>query len=177
MRLFIPLANGFEDIEVITVVDVMRRAGIAIDIVGVPSTFLTSESGVRLTADKKFTDINPDDYDGIILAGGERNVNALINYMPLLAAIEKFNRKKKLLAAICAAPTILAKIGVLQDRKATVYPGLEKSIPYPRGDKVVVDGKIITSQGPGTAIEFALSIVEALVGKGKAAAIRNSLVA
>ena len=110
------------------------------------------------------------------MVGSGRSILALAK-TPTNLGITKFNRKKKLLAAICAAPTILAKMGVLQDRKATVYPGLEKSIPYPRGDKVVVDGKIITSQGPGTAIEFALSIVEALVGKGKAGAIRNSLVA
>lgn len=174
-----PLANGFEDVEAMAVVDVLRRAGISIDIVGVPSTFLTSEFGVRLTADKKFTDINVDDYDGLVLAGGEENVNALSNYLPLLAAIERFNRKKKLLAAICSAPLILAKVGVLQERRATVHPGrgLEKSLPYPRGDRVVVDGHVITSQGPGTAIEFALKIVEVLAGKGKASAVKSSMVA
>jgi 4-methyl-5(b-hydroxyethyl)-thiazole monophosphate biosynthesis len=171
------MANGFEETEAVATVDVLRRAGIQVDIVGVPSTFLTSKNGIRLTADKKFDDVNLDDYDGIIVPGGEGNVNALINYLPLLAAIEKFNSKKKLVAAICAAPLILAKLGLLRDKKATIYPGLEKELSYPRPDKVVVDGNIITSQGPGTAIEFALKIVELLLGSVKAASLRKTLVA
>lgn len=177
MRLFIVLSNGFEDIEAFTVVDVLRRAGISIDTVGVPGTMITSKSGIRMTTDKKFSEINVEEYDGIVIPGGEENVKNLINYMPLLSAIERLNSKGKLIAAICAAPTILAKLGMLRDKRATVYPGLEKVLSYPRAEKVVVDGNIITSQGPGTAMDFALQIVEFLLGKEKALMLKRSLVA
>jgi 4-methyl-5(b-hydroxyethyl)-thiazole monophosphate biosynthesis len=177
MRLFIVLSNGFEDIEAFTVVDVLRRAGIAIDTVGIPGTMITSKSGIRITTDKKFSEINIDEYDGIVLPGGEENVKNLSNHLPLLSALERFNTKGKLIAAVCAAPTILAKLGMLKDKKATVYPGLEKVLSYPRPEKVVVDGNIITSQGPGTALEFALKIVEVLLGQNKALLLRKSLVA
>jgi 4-methyl-5(b-hydroxyethyl)-thiazole monophosphate biosynthesis len=171
------LSNGFEDIEAFTVIDVLRRADIAIDTVGVPGTMIISKSGVRITTDKKFSEVNPEDYDGIIIPGGEENVKNLSNYLPLLSAIEKLNAKGKLIAAICAAPTILAKLGLLRDKKATIYPGLEKVLSYPRGEKVVVDKNIITSQGPGTALEFALKIVEILAGTNKALSLRKALVA
>jgi len=177
MRLFIVLSNGFEDIEAFTVVDVLRRAGISIDTAGVPGTMISSKSGIRITTDKKFSEINVEEYDGIVIPGGEENVKNLINYMPLLSAIERLNSKGKLIAAICAAPTILAKLGMLRDKRATVYPGLEKVLSYPRAEKVVVDGNIITSQGPGTAMDFALQIVEFLLSKEKALMLKRSLVA
>jgi 4-methyl-5(b-hydroxyethyl)-thiazole monophosphate biosynthesis len=177
MRLFIPVAEGFEDIEVFTVVDVMRRAGISIDTVGVSGSVVTSSNGVRIMVDKKMLEIKAEDYDGIIIPGGGKAVDILKRTNSLLEIIKRLDSKQKLIAAICAAPTILAKLGVLEERKATVYPGLERELPKPRDDKVVVDKNIITSQGPGTAIEFALKIVEVLKGEGKANQIKNDLIA
>jgi len=177
MRLFIPVAEGFEDIEVFTVVDVMRRAGISIDTVGVSGSVVTSSNGVRIMVDKKMLEIKAEDYDGIIIPCGGKAVDILKRTNSLLEIIKRLDSKQKLIAAICAAPTILAKLGVLEERKATVYPGLERELPKPRDDKVVVDKNIITSQGPGTAIEFALKIVEVLKGEGKANQIKNDLIA
>lgn len=177
MRLFIPVAEGFEDIEVFTVVDVMRRAGIPIDTVGVSGSVVTSSSGVRIMVDRKMIEIKAEDYDGIIIPGGGKAVDILKRTNSLLDIIKRLDAKQKLIAAICAAPTILAKLGVLEERKATVYPGLERELPKPRDDKVVVDKNIITSQGPGTAIEFALKIVEFLKGEAKASQIRRDLIA
>jgi 4-methyl-5(b-hydroxyethyl)-thiazole monophosphate biosynthesis len=94
----------------------------------------------------------------------------------ILDAIQKYHGSKKTLAAICAAPCILAKAGVLADKRATVYPGMEREIPRPRSDKVVADGHIITSQGPGTAVDFALKIVEMVEGKERVAKIKKDIV-
>ena len=177
MRLFIPVAEGFEDIEVFSVIDVMRRAGIPIDTVGVSGSVVTSCSGVRVMVDRKMMEIKAEDYDGVIIPGGSKAVDILKRTNSLLEIIKKLDNKQKLVAAICAAPTILAKLGILEERKATVYPGLERELPKPRDDKVIVDKNIITSQGPGTAIEFSLKIVEFLKGEAKAEQIRRDLIA
>jgi 4-methyl-5(b-hydroxyethyl)-thiazole monophosphate biosynthesis len=87
------------------------------------------------------------------------------------------NEKGKLIAAICAAPSVLAKFHVLDNKRATIYPGMEKELPYPRDERVVIDDNIITSQGPGTAMEFALAIVEKLLGREKAWELKEQLVA
>jgi len=177
MRLMIALADGFEDIEAIAVIDILRRAGIMIDTVGIPSTSVMSKSGVRIMTDKKLNEINIDDYDGIILPGGIKGVENLSKTALLLEMIKRADARGKLIAAICAAPSILAKAGVLEGKKATIYPGMERELPYPRGDRVVVDGNVITSQGPGTAIEFALAIVEKLKGRGKALEVKEQVLA
>jgi len=156
---------------------VIRRAGIPIDTVGVSGSVVTSSSGVRIMVDRKMIEIKAEDYDGIIIPGGGKAVDILKRTNSLLDIIKRLDAKQKLIAAICAAPTILAKLGVLEERKATVYPGLERELPKPRDDKVVVDKNIITSQGPGTAIEFALKIVEFLKGEAKASQIRRDLIA
>jgi 4-methyl-5(b-hydroxyethyl)-thiazole monophosphate biosynthesis len=91
--------------------------------------------------------------------------------------VKEMNSRGKLVAAICGASSILASAGVLDNRRATIYPGMERELPYPREDRVVVDGNVVTSQGPGTAMEFALKIVEVLAGASRADAIRKSLVA
>jgi len=177
MKILVVMSNGFEEIEAITVVDVLRRAGIQVDVVGIPSTLITGKNGVRIIADKKFSDINPEDYEGLVIPGGMANVNTLIEYLPLLSLVERFNQQRKIIAAICAAPRILAKLGLLRDKKATIYPGLERNLSYPRPEKVVVDGNIVTSQGPGTAIEFSLKLVEILSSKQKSEEIRKEIVA
>lgn len=176
MRVMVAFADGFEEIEALTVVDVLRRVGIAVDMVGVVGSVITGAHGVRMMADKKLRDIKAEEYDGIVLPGGSPGYINLGRSSALLEIVKKMNAKGKLVAAICAAPSVLAKAGILENKKATIYPGMEKEIPYPRGDKVVVDGNVITSQGPGTALEFALRIVEALAGKEKALALRKALV-
>lgn len=177
MKLFIPLADGFEDIETVAVIDILRRAGVAIDTIGIPGTVVTSRSGIRISVEKRMVELKPDEYDGIILSGGGKNVELLSRTSAITDAIKKLYVKGKMVAAICGAPSILAKIGILDDRRATIYPGLERELPKPRGEKVVVDGNVITSQAPGTAVEFALKIVEILKGRVNADQIRQDIVA
>jgi 4-methyl-5(b-hydroxyethyl)-thiazole monophosphate biosynthesis len=172
----VPLADGFEDIEALTVIDLFRRVGINVDTVGVIGTVITSKSNVRVMVDRKISDVRPDDYDAIVLPGGSQGVQNLGRSSKLVEILKDFNEKDKLIAAICAAPSILAKIGLLDNRKATIFPGMERELPRPRAEKVVVDGNIITSQSAGTAMEFAIVLVEKLVGRPKAAELRKNIV-
>ncbi|MEM5772798.1 MAG: DJ-1/PfpI family protein [Candidatus Aenigmatarchaeota archaeon] len=177
MRILVLLADGFEEIEAITVIDVLRRAGIEVDTVGITAGWVTGSHNVKVMADKKLSEIDVDRYDGIVLPGGSKGVANLMKSSKVKEFLEKMNEKNKLIAAICAAPSILAKYHLLDNKRATIYPGMERELPYPRDEKVVIDANVITSQGPGTAMEFALAIVEKLLGKEKAWELREQMVA
>jgi len=159
MRLIVPLAEGFEEIEAIAVIDVLRRANIKVDVVGIEDEIVAGRNGVKILCDKIITDVKPDDYDGIVLPGGNPGYKNLENSQQVINLIKAYNSRGKLIAAICASPTILEKIGVLEGKKATCYPTLKDKLKNYVDEKVVVDKNVITSQGPGTAIEFALEIV------------------
>ena len=176
MKVMVPLANGFEEIEALTVIDVLRRAAIQVDTIGVIGSVIESSHGVRVVVDKRLSQVNPDDYDAIILPGGKPGYLNLERSSHLMEMLKSFNNKNKLIGAICGAPLILAKHGFLDKKKATVYPGHEKELSYPRASKVVVDDNIITSQGPGTAMDFALKIVEKLSGLNEVQRLKRELV-
>jgi 4-methyl-5(b-hydroxyethyl)-thiazole monophosphate biosynthesis len=175
MNILVPLVNGFEEIEAISVVDVLRRAGFNVVIAGIPNTMLIGDSGLKMIADCKIDNISPEQFQAIVLPGGSGYAR-LGQSKKVMEMLRDFNQKNKLIAAICFSPVLLAKEGLLDNRRATVYPGKERELPKPRGERVVVDGNIITSQGPGTAMEFALKIVETLAGKPKAESLRKGLV-
>lgn len=176
MKVMVLFAEGFEEIEAMTVVDVLRRGGIQVDTVGVVGSVILSSHGVRVMMDKRLNEIVPDQYDAIILPGGSPGYINLGKSGKIIEIIKKFNSQNKLIAAICGAPSILAKEGLLDNKKATIYPGNERLLAYPRDGPVVVDGNIITSQGPGTAMEFALKIVEKLLGSNEVEKLRKELV-
>jgi 4-methyl-5(b-hydroxyethyl)-thiazole monophosphate biosynthesis len=176
MKVMIPLAEGFEEIEAMTVIDVLRRAGFQVDTIGIVGSVILSAHGIRVMVDKRLNEIAPDQYDAIILPGGSPGYINLGRSSKLIEIIKKFNGQNKLIAAICGAPSILAKEGLLDNKKATIYPGNEKLLAYPRDGPVVVDGNIITSQGPGTSMDFALKIVEKLSGPNEAEKLRKELV-
>ena len=176
MNVIVPLAEGFEEIEALSTVDVLRRAGLNVVTAGIPGTMITGSRNIKVVADKRIEDLNIDDFDAIVLPGGNPGYVNLGKSNTVLEAIRKFDSEKKLIAAICMAPTVLAKAGILEDRVATVYPGGERQLPRPRDGRVVVDEHIITSQGPGTTIEFALKIVETLLGQGKVDELKQQLV-
>jgi 4-methyl-5(b-hydroxyethyl)-thiazole monophosphate biosynthesis len=177
MKVMVPFANGFEEIEALAVVDLLRWAGIGVDMVGVVGSVITGARGVRVVMDKKINDVLLSNYDGIVLPGGDPGYANLNKSKAVIDSVKWFNDNEKLVAAICYSPMLLAKAGILDNRTATVYPGKEKEIPYPREDKVVVDGNIITSQAPGTAIDFALAIIEYFIGPEKAAKMKRTIVA
>ncbi len=176
-KVLVPLVDGFEDIEAVTIIDVLRRAGIEVETAGIKGSMVTSRMGVRVHAESRIIDMETLKHDGIVIPGGEEAVENLKKSERMKTIIRLLADNGKMIAAICAAPLLLAKLGILDDKKATVYPGLEKHLDRPRDDKVVIDGNIITSQGPGTAIDFSLSIVQYLVGKATATKIRKELLA
>ncbi|MCK4335711.1 MAG: DJ-1/PfpI family protein [Candidatus Aenigmarchaeota archaeon] len=175
-RVLIPLAEGFEEIEALATADVLRRADLEVVLAGIPGTIVKGRSGIKIVADTKIEDVNHKDFDCIVLPGGNPGYINLERSKKVFDIINDFNDQEKLIAAICAAPSILGKMGILDNRRATIYPGMEKDIPRPRSGKVVVDDHVITSEGPGTALDFALEIIKNLLGKGKANEVKKEIV-
>lgn len=176
-RVLIPLVDGFEEIETFTIVDVLRRAGIEAITAGLSGNIVQGAHGVKVYADDRMIDTNIDKFDAIVLPGGYPGYQNLMRSQAVNLALHEFAKKGKLIGAICGAPLVLAKAGLLKDRRATVYPGMEKELDMPRDDRVVIDKNIITSQGPGTAMEFAIALVRKLVGESKAEEVKKQLLA
>jgi len=173
------LADGCEEIEALTVVDLLYRAGIPVTTVSVSgSTFVTGSHKIRITADTCFHQLDIDSFDMLVLPGGMPGTANLAACAPLAEAVLRFSREGKQVAAICAAPTILAGLGLLEGKEATCYPGRE---PDMRGailthEAVAVSGNIITGRGMGCAIPFGLEIVAHYLGAGAAAALGENVV-
>lgn len=164
-KVAVMLADGFEEVEGLAVVDILRRGGvetIMTSIMGRPE--ITGSHNIRLQADALMEEIHFDEIDMIVLPGGLKGKENLENCAPLMEKVDEFHAKGKYLAAICAAPTILGHRGILQGRKAVCYGGMEDQmtgaeVSY---DKVAVDGHIITSRGMGTSVAFGLQILAVL---------------
>lgn len=178
MKYAIIIDDGVEEVEALTVVDVLRRAEIEIDIVSASDDLLiTGGHGIIIKADYLGNDVRFSKYDGVIIPGGMGNVNRLKANSHVSFVLKSFASRNDLIAAICAGPTVLGALELLTDKKATCYPGLEEqlkcaSIP---SDNVVIDGNIITSKGPGTAMEFALAIVTYIKGQDASDSVRKGL--
>ena len=163
------LADGFEEVEGLTVVDLLRRAGIETDMVSIMGRKeITGARKIPVLADKLFEE--QDDPDVIVLPGGMPGTLHLKAHEGLADLIRKADKEGKLLAAICAAPTIYGEMGLLEGKNATCYPGMEDKQP------VVVDGNFVTSRGVGTAIAFALTLVTILKDEETAKSLANSIV-
>ena len=160
------LADGFEEIEGLTVVDLLRRAEVEVTTVSITeSLMIHGAHGINVMADRLFDEMKYDDQDMLVLPGGMPGTLNLGAHEGLKEELEKAFAKGKYLAAICAAPSVLGKYGFLEGKKATSYPGFEAQMPGAEYvcAPVVVDGKIITSRGMGTAIPFSLALIEQLV--------------
>ena len=172
-------ANGYEEVEALTVVDLLRRAKIGCEILSVAdSGQVTGSHGISIGADRNFSGTDFSQYDGVILPGGMPGTTNLAADERVLALLRNFAAAGKLTAAICAAPTVLAKAGLLEGKKAVCYPGMEEQLTGAKVsfDPVAVDGTVITSRGLGTAIPFALSIVQYFEGRERAEALASSVV-
>ncbi len=178
-KVLIHFANGFEEIEAITPVDVLRRAGCEVTTVSVTGTKeVTSKRGVTVLVDKLFAETDYERADIIVLPGGQPGADNLNKHEGLLNQIRTFNAQGKLIAAICAAPLVLGNAGVLKGRRATCFPGVEPQLTGATctGKILEVDGNIITGKGPGVALKFSLALVELLVGKPKADELRKAMI-
>ncbi len=167
------LADGFEEIEALTPVDVLRRAGIDITTFSISEELCVCGShGILVDADDSILNIDYADVDAVILPGGLKGTENLENSKDVESLLEHMHENKKLICAICAAPRILGKLGYLDGRTATCYPDFDDCLGDAKysDERVVVDRGVITSRGMGTAMDFSLAIVEYI--KDKAAAER-----
>ena len=171
------LADGFEEVEGLTVVDLLRRAGIETDMVSIMGRKeITGARKIPVLADKLFEE--QDDPDVIVLPGGMPGTMHLLENETVNAVIRKFAEEGKLVAAICAAPSVLGAAGLLEGKHATCHPGFEEKLTgaTTSEDEVVVDGNIITSRGMGTAIPFAFEIVRYFTDDETVEHVRQGLV-
>lgn len=178
-KVYIFLADGFEDIEGLMVVDLMRRAKIDIQTVSVSGKKEVKTShGICLCTDLLFEETDFTDADLLVLPGGMPGTLHLGEYKPLRSLLTDFYNKGGKVAAICAAPTVFASLGLLDKKTATAYPSCMDGLGSANRseEKVVVDGNVTTSRGLGTAIDFALSLIGQLLGEEKAEEIAKSVV-
>lgn len=178
-QVYIFFANGSEEIEGLTVVDLLRRAGIEIESVSIEAQKeLMGSHNIPIVTDKILSEIDFDQADMLVLPGGMPGTKNLLKQEDLAKQIRKFNQEGKMLAAICAAPTVLAAAGVLDGRQATCYPGFEDQLAAASyvEQSVVCNQNIITSRGLGTAIEFSLAIVAHFKGKEEAKELSNKII-
>ncbi len=170
-KVLVPLAQGCEELEAVTIIDLLRRAGINVVTAGLDREPVVASRGTRLLPDTTLDEALEHDYDMVVLPGGQHGSDNLNNDVRIHTLLKKMAHSGKFTAAICAAPAVLAHAGLLDGKRATGFPGtLEKFAPYNitiENNPVVKDGKIITSRGPGTAMDFALELIELLSGKEK----------
>jgi len=170
-RVLVPIADGSEEIEATCIIDTLRRAGADVTVASVAGRQVTASRGVKIVADAVITDCMDQTYDCIALPGGMPGAEHLRDSAPLITLLKKQKQAGRLYAAICASPAVaLMPHGLLDGVRATCYPSLQGQLDAANAsdDRVVVDGNCVTSQGPGTAIEFALKLVELLFGPRKA---------
>jgi 4-methyl-5(b-hydroxyethyl)-thiazole monophosphate biosynthesis len=167
----VPLAQGCEELEAVTVVDLLRRAGIEVITAGLDAQPVHASRGVTLLPDMSLDAALQHEFDMIVLPGGLPGADHLRDDHRVIAVLKKMAAADRYTAAICAAPRVLAHAGLLAGKRATSFPGALDVAAVPGIDyqeaAVVIDDKVITSRGPGTAMDFALTLIETLVGRQK----------
>lgn len=176
----VPLAQSCEELEAVTIIDLLRRAGITVTTAGLDEQPVRASRGVVLIPDTTLDEALKSDYDMVVLPGGLPGADYLDQDPRIQALLKDMAQQEKFTAAICAAPKVFASAGLLDGRRATAYPGtLEKlslSDTNITAEAIIKDGKVITSRGPGTAMDFALFLIENLVGEEKRTEVEAGLV-
>jgi 4-methyl-5(b-hydroxyethyl)-thiazole monophosphate biosynthesis len=173
------LAPGFEEIEAITVIDVLRRADIQVTVAGLREGEITGSHQITVRPDKTLEEIKPEGFDMVVLPGGLPGTDHLREDPRVIAFVREMAKSGKHTCAICAAPTVLKAAGVTAGKAVTSHPVVAEDLKGPgyREDRVVVDGLVVTSRGAGTAMEFALELVRILAGPDKARVLAEMMVA
>ncbi len=169
-QVLIPLAPGCEEMEAVTLIDILRRGEIDVVTAGLTDAPLTASRGVVLVADTTLDNAMAEDRcDMVLIPGGMGGATALAEHKQFLAYLKQVHESGRHVGAICAAPMILGKAGLLDNRTFTAYPGVVDAAQFSNatntGNAVEMDGRIFTSRGPGTALDFALAVLEALAGE------------
>lgn len=171
------IADGFEEIEAITIIDVLRRGGVETHVLALEHRRVLGAHDIAVEADRLLADAASETWDLVVLPGGSKNAMALRDDARVKALLRAQHGQERRVAAICAAPIALEAAGVLERRAATCYPAFESHLKSAsvRHQPVVVDGHVTTSRGPGTAMRFALTLVEQLEGRARADSLREQM--
>jgi 4-methyl-5(b-hydroxyethyl)-thiazole monophosphate biosynthesis len=180
LHVLVPLAQGCEELEAITITDLLVRAGISVTTCGLDERPVKASRGTTIIPDTSINDVMTETFDLIVLPGGLPGADHLRDNAQLQTLMKKQAEENKYLAAICAAPKALAQAGLLDGKTATSYPGVLEALDNKNisisSSAVEIDGNIVTSRGPGTAMEFALTLIELLEGKEKRDEVNRQLV-
>jgi len=177
-HVLIPLADGFEDMEAVIVCDILRRADVQVTLAGLGAGPVRGARGIQILPDALLADVAQESFDLLVLPGGRLGSQRLGEDSRLLDLLRERHERGEMIAAICAAPGVLAAQGLLEGRAVTAYPGtLDPHSPHYHYQEtaVVVDGPLVTSRGPGTAMDFALTLVELLLGPAQRAQVEAPL--
>ena len=179
-RALVPLATGCEELEAVTIIDVLRRAGIDVTAAGLEAGPVTASRKVRLLPDTDLGSVSAETFDLIVLPGGAEGTRRLTEDSRVATLLRRQVGEGRLVAAICAAPTVLAHLGLLDHRRAVAYPGFLEPLDVPGlvlepAATVIIDGPVITSRGPGTAMDFALYLVERLTDRATRDKVEDAL--
>lgn len=180
-RVLIPLGKGFEELEAISVIDVLRRVGCEVIVASLDDSLeVLSQGGVKVVAEVSLKQVDSASLDAVVFPGGWEGTQNLIASSPLKEIVLQLHSNNKIIAAICAAPLALFKMGVLESCDFTCYPSIEKMIENPNyktHSNVIQSGNVITSKGPATALEFAFYLAEILTSKQKAQEVKEGMLA
>jgi len=171
-------ADGSEELEAVTVVNILRRAGITVTLAGLTAGALRGSRGTMLMPDTALDSVLHDSFDMVVLPGGQPGTKHLQADARVLKLVQQMSAQGKYVSAICAAPSVLAAAGLLDGKQATCFPTCLDGFPkvHVQSVAIVEDGKLITSRGPGTAMDFALTLVERLAGHAKRLEVETGLV-
>lgn len=178
-KVIVPLAKGFEEIEAVAIIDVMRRAGIEVIVAGVDADLVEGANGISIKSDTQIDDLRLDGVDMMVLPGGWGGTEILAKNERVQSMLKELKDSDRRVGAICAAPFALNQAGVL-NQNYTCYPSFEEKIRldgYSDSEKVVIDGNVMTSRGPATAICFGLAIVKELCSEDIYLALKEGLLA
>lgn len=178
-KVLVPLAEGFEEFEAVGIIDLLRRAGIEVVVAALHGGPVTSSHGVKIVPDATLDSVGEHCFDMVVLPGGQPGATHLRDDARVQAILKRHAEAGAYTAAICAAPMALARAGLLAGKRATAYPGvldtLNLSDTRCETGAVVVDGRVVTGRGPGTAMDFALTLIELLAGRAKRDAVEAGL--
>jgi 4-methyl-5(b-hydroxyethyl)-thiazole monophosphate biosynthesis len=179
MIIAILVADGFEEIEVSVPYDLLKRCGLNVITVGTNGISATGSHGLQITTDKLLKEVDTNNLDALIIPGGYPGYANLSQNKHVIETVQGMAEAGKYLAAICGGPVVLEKSGVIKNKKITCYPGMEGEFRTAsiRPERVVVDGRVITSRSPGTALEFAYKLVELWLGQDRLQQLKQSMAA
>lgn len=180
-KILVLLADGFEETEVVVPFDILSRGGVKVSLVSLENPTVKGAHGLSLIADATLSEIEASDFDGVFIPGGSVGVENLRASKLVIETLRKLFSAKKWIASICAGPLVLADAGLLKEKNVTSYPSVGTYLaPHCKAyaeNRVVIDGKLVTSRGPGSAEEFGIEFLKAIVGEKEALSVKTAMLA